>query len=102
MLDAAMDGKVREALLQLDRLLASGEQPVGLLGQISASLRRFAAATRLVIQSEAAGRRVNLRDALEQTGVKPFFSKRLNANSSRSADNAVRNSIAGSCRPTWT
>jgi DNA polymerase-3 subunit delta len=72
MLDAALDGHVREALLQLDRLLASGEQPVGILGQISASLRRFAAATRLVIQAEAARRRVNLRDVLEQTGVRSF------------------------------
>jgi DNA polymerase III subunit delta len=72
MLDAAMDGKVRDAMQQLDRLLASGEQPVGLLGQISASLRRFAAATRLVIQSEAAGRRANLRNSLEEAGVKPF------------------------------
>jgi DNA polymerase III subunit delta len=73
MLDAAMEGKVAEAMLQLDRLLASGEQPVGLLGQISASLRRFAAATRLVLQAEAAGRRTNLRTALEQVGVKSFF-----------------------------
>ena len=72
MLDAAMDGHVAEAMLQLDRLLSSGEQPVGILGQISASLRRFAAATRLVLQAEAARRRVNLREVLEQAGVKPF------------------------------
>ena len=72
MLDAALDGNVREAMLQLDRLLASGEQPIGLLGQISASLRRFAAATRLVLQAEAAGRRANLREALEQAGVRSF------------------------------
>jgi DNA polymerase III subunit delta len=72
MLDAAMDGNVREAMLQLDRLLASGEQPVGLLGQISASLRRFAAATRLVLQAESARRRINLRDALEQAGIRSF------------------------------
>jgi DNA polymerase III subunit delta len=72
MLDAALDGNVREAMLQLDRLLASGEQPVGLLGQISASLRRFAAATRLVLQTEAAGRRVNLRQSLEQAGIRSF------------------------------
>jgi DNA polymerase III subunit delta len=72
MLDAALDGNVREAMLQLDRLLASGEQPVGLLGQISASLRRFAAATRLIVQAEAAGRRPNLRGALEQVGVRSF------------------------------
>jgi DNA polymerase III subunit delta len=72
MLDAALDGNVREAMLQLDRLLASGEQPIGLLGQISASLRRFAAATRLVLQAEAAGRRVNLREALEHSGIRSF------------------------------
>jgi DNA polymerase-3 subunit delta len=72
MLDAALDGNVREAMLQLDRLLASGEQPLGLLGQISASLRRFAAATRLVLQAEAAGRRINLRNVLEQAGIRSF------------------------------
>ena len=72
MLDAALDGNVSEAMLQLDRLLASGEQPVGLLGQISASLRRFAAATRLIIQAEAAGRRPNLRESLEHAGIRSF------------------------------
>jgi DNA polymerase-3 subunit delta len=72
MLDAALDGKVPEAMLQLDRLLLSGEQPVGLLAQISASLRRFAAATRLVLQAEAARRRISLRDALAEAGVRPF------------------------------
>jgi DNA polymerase III subunit delta len=75
MLDAALDGKVPNAMQQLDRLLTSGEQPVGLLGQISASLRRFAAATRLIMQAEAAGRRANLNQALQQAGVKaaPFI-----------------------------
>lgn len=72
MLDAALDGKIPEAMLQLDRLLASGEQPIGVLGQIATSLRRFAAATRLVIQAEAAGRRPNVRSALEQAGVRSF------------------------------
>jgi DNA polymerase-3 subunit delta len=72
MLDAALDGKVGEAMQQLDRLLASGEQPVGILGQISASLRRFAAATRLILAAETTGRRVPLRQALERAGMKPF------------------------------
>jgi len=72
MLDAALDGKTAAAMAQLDRLLASGEQPVGLLGQISASLRRFAAATRLVLRAEASGRRITLRDALERAGVRSF------------------------------
>jgi len=72
MLDAALDGNVREAMAQLDRLLASGESEIGLLGQISASLRRLAAATRLILQSEQTGRRVSLRSALEQAGVRSF------------------------------
>ena len=58
--------------MQLDRLLAAGESPIGLLGQISASLRRLAAATRLVLQTEAAGRRVALRRTLEQAGIRSF------------------------------
>jgi len=76
MLDAALDGHVAEAALQLDRLLLAGEAPIGVLGQISASLRRLAAATRLVLQAEAAGhppgRRITLSQALAQAGVRPF------------------------------
>ncbi len=72
MLDAALDGNVDMAMQQLDRLLAAGEQPVGLLAQISASLRRFAAAARLVLAAEAAGRRTSLRDALGRAGVRSF------------------------------
>jgi DNA polymerase III subunit delta len=72
MLDAALDGRMQEAMVQLDRLLLSGEAPIAVLGQISASLRRLAAATRLVISAQAAGRRTTPRAALEQAGVKPF------------------------------
>ncbi len=72
MLDAALAGELRGAMTQLDRLLASGESPVGLLAQLSASLRRLAAATRLVRQAEAAGRRMTVRAALEQAGIRSF------------------------------
>ncbi|MBN2023122.1 MAG: DNA polymerase III subunit delta [Pirellulales bacterium] len=72
MLDAALDGKPRDALTQLDRLLLAGENPIALLAQISASLRRLAAATRLILQTEASGRRPVLGAALEQAGVKRF------------------------------
>jgi DNA polymerase-3 subunit delta len=72
MLDAALDGNVTAAMVQLDRLLVSGENAIGLLAQISASLRRLAAATRLILQAEAAGRRIALRQALEQAGVRAF------------------------------
>ena len=72
MIDAALDGQAAQAIVQLDRLLLAGESPVGILAQVSASLRRLAAATRLVLQAEAAGRRVSLRDALGRAGVKSF------------------------------
>ncbi len=72
MLDAALDGQTAAAMLQLDRLLVSGENPIGLLAQVSASLRRLAAATRLILQAEAAGRRIALRQALEEAGIRAF------------------------------
>ncbi len=76
MLDLALDGKVTEAMLQIDRLLTSGEVPIALLGMISVSLRRLAAATRLVLQAEAAGRRIGVGPALEQAGVNKWFLKK--------------------------
>jgi len=72
MLDAALAGNAREALSQLDRLMLAGEHPVGVLAQMSVSLRRFAAATRLIERGEASGRRIGVRPALEQAGVKPI------------------------------
>jgi DNA polymerase-3 subunit delta len=72
MLDAALAGEARAALVQLDRLLLGGEVPIALLAQISSNLRRLAAATRLVEQAEGGRRRITLREALEQAGVKPF------------------------------
>lgn len=73
MLDAALDGNLRAALVQLDQLMLAGETPVGILAQIGASLRRFAAATRIILETEAAGRRVAVRDALKEAGVNGYF-----------------------------
>ncbi len=72
MLDAACDGQAADALSHLDRLLLSGEHPVGILGQISSSLRRFATAAQIFAESEASGHRMGLQDALKQAGVPPF------------------------------
>lgn len=72
MLDAALAGDASGALVQLERLLLAGEVPIALLAQISASLRRFAAAARLVEQAESARRPISLRQALDQAGFKPF------------------------------
>ncbi len=72
MIDAMADGDAADALEQLDRLLLAGEQPIGLLAQISSSLRKFSAAACLYSQAEASGRRGSLRQALEQAGVIKF------------------------------
>lgn len=72
MVDAAADGRAEEALFQLDRLIASGEKPQGLLPQIASSLRRFATAIELIEASEADGRGLPPRAALAQAGILPF------------------------------
>jgi DNA polymerase-3 subunit delta len=69
LVDAAADGDAAEAMLQLDRFLHSGQHPLALLGQVSGSLRRFANATRNFEESERRGRRMSVRDALQQAGV---------------------------------
>jgi DNA polymerase-3 subunit delta len=75
LVDAAADGDTSEALRQLDRLLQAGEQPVALFGQIAWSLRRFATATRVSQETERAGRRIPLREALIQAGI-PHWNQR--------------------------
>lgn len=72
MLDAALEGRAPEALKQLDRLIAAGEHPIALLAQAASTMRRFAAATRLLESNERAGRRANARQLLQEAGVKPF------------------------------
>lgn len=72
LLDAACDGNAAEALLQLDRLLMSGEHPQAMFGAFSWSLRRFAAATRAVEAMERTGRRPNISEALLAAGFRKF------------------------------
>lgn len=73
LIDAALDGKPAEAMKLLDQLLSAGEQPIGILAQISSTLRRLAAATRLIIRGEQMGMRPPLRNALLQAKVNPHF-----------------------------
>jgi DNA polymerase-3 subunit delta len=72
MIDTALDGNAPAALAQLDRLLAAGEQPIGVLSQVSYVVRRMAAATRLVLRAEASGRRPVLNRVLAEAGVRSF------------------------------
>jgi len=72
MIDAAADGRSAEALSQLDRLMAAGDEVHALLPQVASSLRKFALAVRLVEQSEHRGRKISPRQALERAGIPPF------------------------------
>jgi len=73
MLDAAAAGNASKALLELDRLLVSGGNAVALLGQISSSLRRLAAAARYLRPSPGSKSRPPIRKAIEVAGVPPYF-----------------------------
>jgi DNA polymerase-3 subunit delta len=72
MIDAAADGRAADALGQLDRLMASGEKPFGLLPQMASSLRRFPTAVQLIEAAEKNRQRLPPREALAQAGVIPF------------------------------
>jgi DNA polymerase III subunit delta len=72
MIDAAADGRAADALSQLDRLIAAGEKPHGLLPQMAGSLRRFTTAAQLIDLAQAHRQRLPLRNALAQAGVLPF------------------------------
>ncbi|MEN0112057.1 MAG: DNA polymerase III subunit delta [Planctomycetota bacterium] len=71
LIDAAVDGDAASALRQLDRLLLSGEQPIGLLAQVGSTLRKFAAAATHYAQSSRGGRGA-LGPSLKAAGFPPF------------------------------
>jgi DNA polymerase-3 subunit delta len=72
MIDAAADGRAADALTQIDRLLAAGEEPHALLPQMASTLRRFALAVRLFDRAERRRQPMPLKTALQQAGVPPF------------------------------
>jgi len=71
MIEAALDGNAAMALVELDRLLLAGEEPIALLAMMSGSLRRLASAGRIIAQAHALGRRIGMQDALREAGVTP-------------------------------
>lgn len=72
LLDAATTGNAAEAMKQLDQLIRAGENPLAMFGAFSWSLRRFAAATRVIQRAERQGRRPNLQGALLEAGFRKF------------------------------
>ncbi len=74
--DHVGDGKIAHALVQLDRLLISGQSPLGFFSPLAWSLRRFGVAAQLVEQAERCGQRPNLSYCLEQAGFRKFDLKK--------------------------
>lgn len=72
LVDAAVDGRAADAIGQLDRLLTAGEQPIGVLAQLGATLRKFAAAAAHIETTERNGQRPSLQAALKSAGFAPF------------------------------
>lgn len=72
MIDAAAAGRASDALAQLDRLLAAGEEPHAILPQMASTLRKFGLAVHVFENAEQRGQRPSLRFALESAGVLPF------------------------------
>ena len=72
MLDLALSGKTTAAVRQLDALILAGENAVGILAQIAATLRKLATATEIILDAERQNRKVSVRSALEKAGVKGF------------------------------
>jgi DNA polymerase-3 subunit delta len=73
MLDFALEGKGADAVRELDKLLLSGEHPIQILGAITSSLRKFAAATIMILDAEKQKRTLPVETALKNAGMNPYF-----------------------------
>jgi DNA polymerase-3 subunit delta len=66
--DAVVDGRVADALEQLEKVFAAGEHPAAVIPQISWSLRRFGNAAQLLLQAKRTGRPMSAQAAIGQCG----------------------------------
>ncbi len=66
--DAILDGKIAEALQQLERLFEGGQAAAGVVPQISWSLRRYGHAAQLVLQSRRTGGQMTAEEAVKHCG----------------------------------
>jgi DNA polymerase-3 subunit delta len=83
LVEAAAQGDADEALLQLDRLLQSGEHPIALLAVMSWSLRRYALAARIYARAARRGAAPNVREALLAAGFKNWPADELSKSENR-------------------
>ena len=72
--DWIAEGKIDVALEEVDRLFAGGQNPVGLMAQISWAMRRFGLAATIFEQARNTGGAIKTTDALTQAG---FFGMQI-------------------------
>jgi DNA polymerase-3 subunit delta len=72
MFDDVADGKIADALAELDHLIRSGSEPIAIFGQLSWALRRYATATRIVQTQQRSKQKVDLQAAAKEAGFRPF------------------------------
>lgn len=73
MLDLALSGQTAAAVAQLDKLILAGENAIGILAQISATLRKMGTATQVILEAEKNRRKMLPAAALKQVGIKGYF-----------------------------
>ncbi len=66
--DAVADGRVADAVEQLEHVFAAGEAPAAVVPQISWSLRRFGRAAHLILQARRQGTSMSAQAAIGQSG----------------------------------
>ena len=66
--DAIADGRIADALAQLEKVFAAGEHPAAVIPQVAWSLRRFGNAAQLVLQSRRTGSPMSAKAAIGQCG----------------------------------
>ena len=80
-IDAALEGRAGHAIELLHQLVAAGEHPLAMFGQISWSLRRYAAVGELVSRDSRNRRPVNLGESLKQAGFRAWGNEMNDAGS---------------------
>ena len=76
LVDALLAGNIPEGFRQLDLLLAAGETPIGILAQMSPTLRKLGLATHYFLDVARSGRRVTPHDAVLAAKFPPFVAKK--------------------------
>ena len=66
--DAVADGRIADALRELERVFAGGEAAAAVVPQIAWSLRRFGNAAHLLLQSKRMGQNLTTQAAISQSG----------------------------------